>query len=127
MKLNALEENFIVLKSLKAKNGIIENFVPTLKEDIVIEINNLLNKCEFTKSTQDINIILPNYSPKNAIYCKCGEYVEIENVLICKLNDYFNFYLFEGKPCKCGEKIYAISLMDEDTDVPEELKEIFLD
>ncbi len=124
---NKLEENFVVLKSIKTTNGIIENFIPTLKEELVIEINNLLNNCQFSKSTQDIDLILPNYSPENAIYCKCGEYVEIDNVQICNLNDDFKFYLFEGKPCNCGEKIYAISLMDQNTDVPEDLKQIFLD
>ena len=37
----------------------------------------------------------------------------------------FKYYLFEGMKCDCGEKAYVISLMDEDSEVPEELKEIF--
>jgi len=28
--------------------------------------------------------------------------------------------------CECGEKVYALSLMDENDAVPEELREIFL-
>ena len=122
-----LEENFIVLKSLKAKNGIIEKFIPTLKEEMAIEINNLLNKSKFSKSSKDISIILPNYSPENAIHCSCGEYVEIDSVQECNWMKSFKFYLFEGKACKCGEKVYAISLMDENTEIPKELEKIFLD
>jgi hypothetical protein len=33
--------------------------------------------------------------------------------------------LFQGEECNCGETVYALSLMDENAGVPEELKEIF--
>ncbi|TFG03905.1 MAG: hypothetical protein EU539_11865 [Promethearchaeota archaeon] len=119
------EKNFIVFKNIKAKDGIIDSFVPTLKDNLADEINDMLNKCEFTKATQDESIILPNYSPEMAIYCMCGEIVEIDNVQVCNWKNEFKFYLFEGKECDCGEKVYALSLMDEEQEVPEELENIF--
>ena len=33
--------------------------------------------------------------------------------------------MIEGKKCKCGESVYALSLMDETAEIPEELKDIF--
>lgn len=119
------EKNFIVFKNIKAEDGIIDSFVPTLKDNLADEINDMLNDCEFTKATDDESIILPYYSPEMAIYCTCGEVVEIANVQICTWKDEFKFYLFEGKKCDCGEKVYALSLMDENQEVPEELNQIF--
>jgi len=119
------EKNFIVFKNIKAKDGIIDSFVPTLKDNLADEINDILNKCEFTKATDDESIILPNYSPEMAIYCMCGEIVEIDNVQVCNWKNEFKFYLFEGKECNCGEKVYALSLMDEEQEIPEELEKIF--
>lgn len=119
------EKNFIVFKNIKAKDGIIDTFVPTLKDNLADKINEMLNECTFTKATDDESIILPNYSPEMAIYCTCGEVVEIENVQICNWKDEFKFYLFEGKECDCGEKVYAISLMDETQEVPGKLENIF--
>jgi hypothetical protein len=119
------EKNFIVFKNIKAEDGIITSFVPTLKDNLADEINNMLNECKFTKATDDTSIILPNYSPEMAIYCICGEVVEIENVQICNWKEMFKFYLFEGKECDCGEKVYALSMMDENQEIPEELENIF--
>ncbi|MBD3197484.1 MAG: hypothetical protein GF317_20695 [Candidatus Lokiarchaeota archaeon] len=119
------EKNFIVLKEIKGKDGVIESFVPTLKDNKAEEINDLLNECDFTKATEDISIILPNYSPEMAIYCICGEIVEVENVQVCNWKEDFKFYLFEGGMCDCGEKVYALSLMDEEQEVPDKLEGIF--
>jgi hypothetical protein len=120
------EKNFIVLKELKAKDGVIESFVPTLREDLSKQINEILNQSEFSDSSKEFDEIIPNYSNEMAIYCVCGEIVEISNVQISNWKDKFEFYLFEGKECNCGETVYAISLMDDSTEVPEELKDIFL-
>ena len=90
------------------------------------KINEILNDSEFTKAPNDFTQIMPNYSENMAIYCICGEIVEISNIQVCNWKDQFKFYLYEGKQCNCGESVYALSLMDESDDVPEELKEIFL-
>jgi hypothetical protein len=119
------EKNFIVLTEMKGKDGIIDYFVPTLKDLVADQINTLLNECEFSKAPNNINTIIPNYSETMAIYCVCGEIVQIENIQICNWKNRFEFYLFEATECKCGESIYALSLMDESTEVPEEFKEIF--
>ncbi len=119
------EKNFIVLTEMKGKDGIITYFVPTLKDQIADKINTLLNESEFAKAPKVFKRIIPDYSKSMAIYCICGEIAEIENVQICNWKDQFKFYLFEAKECKCGEKTYAISLMDESAEVPEELKDIF--
>ena len=119
------EKNFIVLTEMKGSAGIITYFVPTLKDAQAEKINKILNESEFNKAPQDFKTIIPNYSETLAIYCVCGEVVEITNIQICNWKDQFKFYLFEGKECKCGETIYALSLMDEYDEVPEELKDIF--
>ncbi len=125
-KAEKLEKNFVVLTEMKGKNGIINNFVPTLKDNLAEDINKMLNKSEFSKASNDFTTIIPDYSKTIAIYCICGEIVKIENVQICNWKDQFKFYLFEGEQCKCGETVYALSLMDEDAEVPEEFKDIFL-
>lgn len=119
------EKNFIVLEEIKAKDGIIESYTPTLKDAIAEEINDLLNNCDFITAPDDFNKIIPEYSPTNAIFCICGKVAEIINVQICKWKKQFDFYLFEGKECECGEKIFALSLLDDKAEVPEELKDIF--
>jgi len=120
------EKNFIVLTEMKGSAGIITYFVPTLKDAQAEKINKILNESEFSKAPHDFKTIIPNYSETLAIYCVCGEVVEITNIQICDWKNQFKFYLFEGKECKCGENIYALSLMDESDEVPEELKDIFL-
>ena len=120
------EKNFIVLTEMKGKDGVITYFVPTLKDMLADKINDLLNNCEFTKAPKDFHDIIPSYSENMAIYCICGEMVEIANVQVCRWKNLFEFYLLEGKKCDCGDQIFALSLMDESTDIPEELKEIFL-
>ena len=55
-----------------------------------------------------------------------AQFAKIETVNICNWKNEFKFYLFEGRQCKCGDQIYAISLMDEDDEIPEELKDVFL-
>jgi len=125
-KAEKAEKNFIVLTEMKGKEGIITYFVPTLKDALADKINNVLNNSEFRKVTDDFKTIIPKYAENLAIYCKCGEIAEITNVQICNWKNEFEFYLFEGEECKCGETVYALSLMDESSDVPEELKEIFL-
>ena len=124
-KIQEAEKNFVVLENIEAKEGIIESFVPTLKDSLADPINDLLNNCEFKKAAKDIESILPNYSEEMAIYCTCGEIVNIKSVQICTWKNEFKFYLFEGETCDCGEKVYALSLMDEDQDIPKELEEIF--
>ncbi|MFW9823276.1 MAG: hypothetical protein ACFFE4_10090 [Candidatus Thorarchaeota archaeon] len=119
------EKNFIVLTEMKGKDGIITSFVPTLKDSIAEKINNLLNESEFNKAPNKFKSIIPEYSEKMAIYCLCGEIAKINNVQICTWKEQFQFYLFEGAECKCGETVYALSLMDESTEIPKELKEIF--
>jgi len=120
-----VERNFVVLENITVKNGVIKEFIPTLKENLATEINNMLNGCDFSSAPKDVDSILPNYSPEMAIFCKCGEMVEIENVRVAKWKGQFEFYLFEGKTCECGEKIYALSLKEARQDVPEELENIF--
>ena len=119
------EKNFIILTELKAKDGIIESFVPSLREKLADEINEMLNESEFENAEMDFTKIIPTYGQDLAIYCKCGEPSEIVNVQICTWKDQFNYYLFEGVRCNCNEKIYALSLMDSSTEVPEELQNIF--
>ena len=125
-KAEKLEKNFVVLTEMKGKDGIVNNFVPTLKDNLADKINDMLNNSEFSKAPSDFTAIIPDYSEKMAIFCICGEVVEINVVQICNWKNQFKFYLFEGEPCNCGETVYAISLMDESTEVPEELKDIFL-
>ncbi len=110
---------------MKGTDGIITNFVPTLKDNLADKINETLNNSEFVKASKTFEEIIPNYSELLPIYCVCGEVAEIKNIQICNWKDQFKFYLFEGKKCNCGDKIYALSLMDETTEVPDELKEIF--
>ncbi|MFX0081077.1 MAG: hypothetical protein ACFE94_04920 [Candidatus Hodarchaeota archaeon] len=119
------EKNFVALTEMKGKDGVIEYFVPTLKDLFADKINKLLNECEFSKAPNDFKTIIPNYSETMAIYCVCGEIAEIDNVQICNWRNQFKFYLFEAKKCKCEESVYALSLMDESTEIPEEFKDIF--
>ena len=120
------EKNFVVLTEMKGKDGVITSFIPSLKDNLADKINQLLNDSEFTESPLKFTEIIPNYSEDMAIYCICGEITEISVINICNWKNKFKFYLFEGRQCQqCGDKIYAISLMDEDTEIPEELKEIF--
>lgn len=121
------EKNFIVLTELKAKDGVIKKFVPTLKQDIADEINQMLNECKFENSERDLSEIIPKYSKDYGIYCVCGELAEIEYIQYCTWRDAFHFYLFESKPCGCNEKVFALSLIDDDDNVPNELKPIFKD
>ncbi|MFW9828790.1 MAG: hypothetical protein ACFFEY_14460 [Candidatus Thorarchaeota archaeon] len=120
-----MEKNFIVLTEMKGTDGIITSFIPTLKDNLADKINEILNNSEFVKASKAFEEIIPNYSELLPIYCVCGEVAEIKNVQICNWKDQFKFYLFEGKKCNCGDKIYALSLMDENTEVPNELKEVF--
>jgi len=120
------EKNFIVLTEMKGKSGVITNFVPSLKDNLADKINQMLSDSKFSDADLGFSEIIPNYSPDSAIYCLCGEIVEISTIHVCRWKDKFNFYLFEGAQCKCGDKIYAISLMDAEDEVPEELQEIFL-
>ncbi len=124
-KIAEAEKNFIVLENIEAEGGVIESFIPTLKDSLAEPINEMLNNCEFKKASKDIESILPNYSTEMAIYCKCGEMVNIKGIQICTWKKDFNFYLFEGEICDCGEKVYALSLMDKKQDIPKELKKIF--
>ncbi len=125
-KTEKLEKNFIVLTELKGKDGVITNFIPTLKYALAEKINQMLNESEFEKARKKFSEIIPNYSENMAIYCVCGEIVNIINVQVCNWRNQFKFYLFEGEGCKCGEKVYGLSLMDEFGEVPEELKDIFI-
>ncbi|MFX1500033.1 MAG: hypothetical protein ACFFDH_03610 [Promethearchaeota archaeon] len=121
-----LEKNFVVLAEMKGKEGIINSFVPTLKDNLAEKINEVLNNSEFSKAPNDFKTIIPNYSESMGIYCICGEVVEINIVQICTWKNEFKFYLFEAEQCKCGETVYALSLMDDTVEVPDELKDIFL-
>ena len=121
-----MEKNFIVLSEMKGKSGVISYFVPTLKDNLADKINDMLNNSDFSKASKDFKEIIPDYSEKMAIYCVCGEVAEINTVQVCNWKDQLKFYLFEGKQCNCREAVYALSLMDESDEVPEELKEIFL-
>jgi hypothetical protein len=125
-KTEKMEVNFIVLTNMQGTDGIIESFVPTLKDKLAEKINEMLNNSEFIKVSDDLNKIIPNYSEQMGIYCVCGEFAGISNIQICNWKNQFKFYLFEGEMCKCGEKIYALSLMDENAEIPEELREIFM-
>lgn len=125
-KAEKLEKNFIVLSEMKGRDGVINYFVPTLKDKYAEKINEMLNNSKFSKAPNDFTTIMPNYSENMVIYCVCGQVVEINNVQICNWKDQFKFYLFEGEQCNCEEIVYALSLMDESAEVPEELKDIFL-
>jgi len=119
------EKNFIILKDLVGKNGVLTSFLPSLKSILADNINDMLNSCEFTEAPNTFKEIMPNFN-NTPIYCICGEVAEFHSIQICNWKNQFKFYLFEGEKCKCGEKIYVLSLMEEDTEIPEELKEIFL-
>jgi hypothetical protein len=119
------EKNFIVLTEMKGKNGVITSFLPSLKEEYADKINQMLTESEFSESDREFSSIIPNYSADLAIYCICGEIAKIETVNICNWKNEFKFYLFEGRQCKCGDQIYAISLMDENDYIPIELNDIF--
>ena len=119
------EKNFIVLTEMKGKSGIISSFIPTLKTELSDKINTMLNECDFTSAPTNFKEIIPNYSLDLGIFCLCGEITEIINSKICNYKSQFKFYLFEAEKCECGEKIYALSLMDEVDKIPDELKEIF--
>ncbi|MFX1493527.1 MAG: hypothetical protein ACFFBZ_04530 [Promethearchaeota archaeon] len=121
------ERNFIVLTEMKGEDGIIQTFVPSLKDKFAKEINQMLNDSEFSESPLNFKEIIPDYSKELGIYCTCGELATITNVQICDWKNQFKYYLFQGERCKCGENVYAVSIMDEDAEIPEELKEIFLD
>lgn len=121
------EKNFIVLTEMKGKDGIIQTFVPSLKDKLAKQINQMLNDSEFSESPLNFKEIIPDYSKEMGIYCVCGELANITNVQICNWKNGFKYYLFQGKQCKCDESIFAVSLMDEQAEIPEELKEIFLD
>ncbi|MBY8980133.1 MAG: hypothetical protein KGD72_07065 [Candidatus Lokiarchaeota archaeon] len=125
-KRDKAEKNFIVLTEMKGKDGVISNYVPSLKDNLAVNINQMLSDSKFSDAELEFSEIIPNYSADTAIYCLCGEVTEISTVNVCRWKDKFNFYLFEGTQCKCGDNIYAISLMDEEDEVPEELQEIFL-
>ncbi|MFX1393708.1 MAG: hypothetical protein ACFFAH_09040 [Promethearchaeota archaeon] len=118
------EKNFIVLTEMKGKDGILTSFMPSLKSNLADKINDILNDCDFAAATKTFNEIIPN-SSELPIYCVCGKVAEFSTIQICNWKNQFKFYLFEGKECNCGEAIYVLSLMDEDTEIPEDLKEIF--
>ncbi len=120
------EKNFIVLTEMKGKNGVITSFVPSLKDNLADTINQMLSDSKFSDAKLEFSEIIPNYSTDTAIHCLCGEVTEISTVNVCRWKSKFSFYLFEGTQCKCGDKIYAVSLMDEEDEVPEELQEVFL-
>ena len=109
----------------KGKDGVITSFIPSLKDQYADEINQMLTDSEFSDPGLEFSSIIPNYSADLAIYCICGEIANIETVNVCEWKNKFKFYLFEGSQCECGDQIYAISLMDEDDKIPEELKDIF--
>jgi hypothetical protein len=119
------EKNFIILSEMKGSNGIIDQFIPTLKDIEAERINKLLNECEFSKAPNDFKTIIPNYGDTLAIFCICGELAEVDNVQICNWKNQFKFYLFETRECNCGESVYALSLMDDSTEVPEQFRDIF--
>ncbi len=119
------EKNFIVLTEMKGKDGVITGFVPSLKESIADKINGILNDCEFSIAPKEFSEIIPKYSPDLGIFCMCGELAEIQHVQIVNWKKSFKFYLLEGKTCNCGEKIFALSLFDEGTQIPDDLKDIF--
>jgi hypothetical protein len=103
------EKNFVVLTEMKGKDGVITNFVPTLKDMFADKINNLLNECEFTKVAKNFLDIIPGYSEDLGIYCICGEIAKIANVQICNWRNIFKFYLFEGERCDCGENFFKLN------------------
>lgn len=137
MKGDKPEKNFIVLTELKAKNGVLSNFLPALKTDLSDQINAMLNECEFASSTKTFKQIIPDYAEEKpldeeeeilTIYCVCGQISKITDVQICTHKSGLKFYLLDAEKCECEEKIYALSLMDEsDVDkIPEDLRNIFL-
>ena len=119
------EKNFVILTDMKGKEGVITGFLPRLKDNLADEINQMLSDSDFTDAELGLSEILPNYSTDSPIYCICGEIAHIESVHVVNWKNKFKFYLFEGEECKCGDQIYAISLMDEADEIPGELKEIF--
>lgn len=121
-----LEKNFVVLTEMKGKGGVITSFLPGLKDNLADKINQMLSDSEFSEPDLEFSKIIPNYSDDTVIYCICGEIAQIENVNVCNWKNKFKFYLFEASQCKCGDQMYAISLMDENDAIPEELKDIFL-
>lgn len=126
VKSSKIEKNFIILTQLKAKDGVIYSFIPSLRDMLAPEINDTLNACQFNQAPLEFSSIIPEYPQKNAIYCPCGEIVQFSSTQICNWENIFKFYLFEGKPCECGEKIYVLSLMNDDDEIPDALRIIFI-
>ncbi|MFX0073498.1 MAG: hypothetical protein ACFFAO_20665 [Candidatus Hermodarchaeota archaeon] len=119
------EKNFIILTELKTENGKITNFIPVLKTTLANSINKILNECEFSSDTRKFKEIISNYPSEMVIYCICGEIANFDTVQICNWKNQLKFYLFESEECKCGERIYVLSLIDSNDEVPNELKDIF--
>lgn len=119
------EQNFIVLTEMKGSNGVITDFIPNLKDMYSDKINQMLSDSKFSEAELPFEQIIPNYSDNLGIYCVCGELAKVEVVNVCTWKNEFKFYLFESESCKCGEKLYALSIMDENEYIPIELKEIF--
>ncbi len=119
------EQNFIVLTDIKAKEGVIEEFTPRLRKEISNQINEMLNESDFASAPIDFAKIIPAYGKDVNIYCECGEVAEIINVQICTWKNEFQYYLFESARCNCGDKVYVLSLTDDNHNVPQELRDIF--
>ncbi len=122
---NSKEENFIVLTQVDAKEGVINSFIPVLKDSLADKINNLLNESQFSLAKKSLSDIIPAYSSELGIFCVCGELVKIDYVQVANWKNELNFYLFESKKCRCNEKIFALSIIDKDAQIPDELKDIF--
>jgi len=125
IKPKKLEKNFIILTELKGKNGILTGYLPRIASSNAAKINDMLNNSEFAKAPKSISEIIPDFK-NNPIYCLCGELANFSKIHICNWKNQFKFYLFEGEKCNCGEEIFVLSLMDEEDEIPSELRENFM-
>lgn len=119
-----IEKNFVVLTKIVGKDGVLTQYLPSLRINLAEQINKMLNICEFTEAPQKISTILPNLK-EMPILCVCGKDADFSTIQICNWKNQFKFYLFEGKECNCGKSVYVLSLMDDKAEIPEEIKDIF--
>jgi hypothetical protein len=119
------ETNFVVLTNVRTENGKIKSFIPALKDDLADQINEMLNQSEFEEISKDVDDVIPGYPGDDVIYCVCGEVAQIDDIRLCNWKDEFKYYLIETAPCGCGEQVYALSVMDEKSRIPNELANIF--
>lgn len=90
------------------------------------KIENLLNCCDFSKMDNPEKII-PQFNNNSQITCGCDTKIGFKELNLARSSKFneFEFYFIEGHPCyQCGKNPFIL-FKKNNTDVPEELKDIF--